>query len=34
MEMDLYGEDMATPPDLARGLLEKASPALRAMFGR
>jgi hydroxymethylbilane synthase len=34
MEMDLYGEDMATPPDLARALLEAASPALRAMFGR
>ncbi len=34
MEMDLYGEDMATPPDLARALLDMASPALRAMFGR
>jgi hydroxymethylbilane synthase len=34
MEMDLYGEDMATSPDLARRLLERASPALRAMFGR
>ncbi len=33
-EMDLYGEDMATPPDLARSLLEMASPGLRAMFGR
>ena len=34
MEMDLYGEDLATPPDLARALLDEASPALRAMFGR
>lgn len=33
-EMNLYGEDLATPPDLARGLLEMASPALRAMFSR
>jgi hydroxymethylbilane synthase len=34
LEMDLYGSDLATPPDVARGLLEKAGPALRAMFGR
>jgi hydroxymethylbilane synthase len=32
LAMDLYGEDMGTPPDLARMLLERASPELRAMF--
>lgn len=34
VEMDLYASDLATPPDVARLLLERASPALRAMFGR
>jgi hydroxymethylbilane synthase len=33
-EMDLYGSNLATPPDVALALLDKASPALRAMFGR
>ena len=34
MEMDLYGSDWRRRADLARALLERASPALRAMFGR
>ena len=34
VEMDLYGSNLATPPDVALALLGKASPALRAMFGK
>jgi hydroxymethylbilane synthase len=34
VEMDLYGSNLATPPDVALALLDKASPALRAMFGK
>ena len=33
-EMQLFGEDCALPSDVARVLLAKASPALRAAFGR
>jgi len=32
LQMDLYGEDCAFPGDVARILLDRASPALRAMF--
>jgi len=34
VEMDLYTSRLATPADVAQLLLERASPALRAMFGR
>jgi hydroxymethylbilane synthase len=34
VEMDLYTSRLATPSDVAQLLLEMASPALRAMFGR
>lgn len=33
-EMQLFGEDCALPADVARILLERASPELRAMFAR
>ena len=32
LEMDIHGSDMAVPADVARILLDRASPELRAMF--